>query len=198
MNPRREVRVGIDFDSTIAKIDLPWLARLNALRGTAYRPDDWSDWNLSFLPADDRSVFLSLLTPDLYLAVEPYAGAPDAIRRLSLEPHVELVCVTANPEADNAAFTLAKTRWLQQHIPELAEKLVVARTKSALGLDILVDDAPHHYQSADCTPVLVDRPWNQSVNAEHRFKTWYEGEQLVRRLVAAIAAGTHEHAKELS
>jgi 5'(3')-deoxyribonucleotidase len=195
---RRNVRVGIDFDSTIARVDLPWLARLNALRGTAYRPEDWSDWNLSFLPEDDRSVFLSLLTPDLYLGVEPYAGAPDAIRRLSLEPHVELVCVTANPEVDDAEFTLAKKRWLQQHIPELADKLIIARTKSALGLDVLVDDAPHHFQSADYIPVLVDRPWNQSVNARHRFKTWYEGEELVRRLVAAVAAGTHERAEQLS
>src|SRR5437867_1567044 len=137
LNLQRKVRIGIDFDSTIARIDLPWLARLNALRGTAYRPEDWVDWNLSFLPPGDRDVFLSLLTPDLYGAVEPYPGAADAIRRLSLEAPVELVCVTTNPETDNADFTLAKKGWLQKHIPELADTLVISRTKSGLGLDVL-------------------------------------------------------------
>jgi hypothetical protein len=106
----RKVRVGIDFDSTIARIDLPWLARLNALRGASYRPEDWVDWNLSFLAEADRDVFLSLLTPDLYDVVEPYPGAAEAIHRLSIEAPVELVCVTTNPDTDSEAFTAAKTQ----------------------------------------------------------------------------------------
>ena len=90
----RNVRVGVDFDSTVARIDVPWLARLNSVRGTSYRPEDWTDWNLSFRREADREVFVSLLTPDLYDTVEPYPGAADAIRRLGLETPIELVCVT--------------------------------------------------------------------------------------------------------
>jgi len=194
----RKVRVGVDFDSTVARIDLPWLARLNSLRDTSYRPEDWTDWNLSFLGEADRDVFLSLLTPDLYDTVEPYPGAADAIRHLSLEAPIELVCVTTNPDTNSAAFTAAKTQWLRKHIPQLVDVLAIARKKSGLGLDILIDDAPHHCQTDDYIPVLVNRPWNQSVNAPFRFETWYEGEALVRRLAEAIAAGTYEHSRQLS
>lgn len=198
MSLARKVRVGVDFDSTIARIDLPWLARLNALRGTTYRPEDWVDWNLSFLGEADRDVFLSLLTPDLYEVVEPYPGAAAAIRRLSLEVPIELICVTTNPDTNSAAFTAAKTQWLRKYIPELADALVVARRKSGLGLDVLIDDAPHHLQTEDYVPVLVIRPWNESVNAPLRFNTWHEGEALVRRLVKEIATGTYEHSRQLS
>jgi len=198
LNSQRKIRVGIDLDSTVARIDSPWLARLNALRGTSYRPEDWSDWNLSFLATDDRNVFLSLLTPDLYEEVEPYPGAADAIRRLSSHEPVELVCVTTNPEIDSADFTLAKKQWLRKHIPELADALIVARNKSGLGLDVLVDDAPHHCQSDDYIPVLVERPWNEGVRSPYRFKNWYEGEALVRRLVEAIASRTNGRSRPLS
>lgn len=198
LNSQRKIRVGIDLDSTVARIDSPWLERLNALRGTSYRPEDWSDWNLSFLAPDDRSVFLSLLTPDLYEEVEPYPGAADAIRHLSSDGTVELACVTTNPEIDGVDFTLAKKQWLRKHIPELADALIVARNKSGLGLDVLVDDAPHHCQSDDYVFVLVERPWNESVCSPYRFKNWYEGEALVRRLVEAIASRTNGHARELS
>jgi 5'(3')-deoxyribonucleotidase len=194
----RKVRVGVDFDSTVARIDVPWLARLNALRGTSYRSEDWTDWNLSFLREADRGVFLSLLTPDLYDVVEPYPGAADAIRRLSSEALIEFACVTTNPDKNSAAFTAAKTQWLRKHIPQLADAVLIARNKSGLGLDVLIDDAPHHLQSEDYVPVLVSRPWNESVDAPFRFGTWHEGEALVRRLVEEISAGTYEHSRQLS
>lgn len=61
MHPEEDrIKIGIDFDSTIAKIDLPWLERLNAVRGTRYRPEDWSDWNLSFLSPDEKRLFFRL------------------------------------------------------------------------------------------------------------------------------------------
>src|SRR5262245_6191170 len=130
------MKIGIDFDSTIARIDKPWLDRLNALRGTAYRPEDWLDWNLSFLRPDDRSIFFSLLTPDLYESVIPYPGASNAIRRIAAEPGVELACVTSNPERESDAFTAAKKEWLRKYAPELSGSIVAARSKSGLGLDI--------------------------------------------------------------
>ena len=65
MSLGRRVRVGIDFDSTVARIDVPWLARLNALRGTSYRAEDWTDWNLSFLREADRDLAKGLTVPDI-------------------------------------------------------------------------------------------------------------------------------------
>jgi len=177
------MRIGIDFDSTIAKIDLPWLERLNTARGTVYRPEDWSDWELTFLQPDDRTLFFDLLTPDLYDRVMPYPGASDAIRSLGAMPEVELVCVTSNPENDAEGFLRAKKRWLHKHIPELSDRIISAKTKINLGLDILIDDAPHHQKDADCICVLVRRPWNRDVICPFQFTDWADAERVVTTII---------------
>jgi 5'(3')-deoxyribonucleotidase len=177
------MRIGIDFDSTIAKIDQPWLDRLNAIRGTSYRAENWSDWELTFLDATDKSLLFSLFTPDLYENVMPYFGAPEAIRRIALEPDVTLVCVTSNPREQSGAFTAAKQQWLRKFIPELGESIIAAREKSGLGLDVLIDDAPHHHENTDYVPVLIKRPWNRAVPCPLQFEDWLDGQELLLKLI---------------
>ena len=187
------MRIGIDFDSTIARIDEPWLDKLNAARGTSYRAEDWSDWDLAFLDPFDRPVFLSLLTPDIYEGVQPYPGAPQAIQHLSAEPGVELVCVTTNPPDQADAFLSAKRKWLQEHVPELSDSIFVTQSKFGIGLDILIDDAPHHHRHGDYIPVLVERPWNSGVTAALRFKDWADGESLLLRLIQELRSAKRDN-----
>src|SRR5260370_38906498 len=163
------MKIGIDFDSTIAKIDQPLLDRLNSVCRTTYGAEEWTDWNLRFLRPDEKQLLLRLFAPDLYDFVVPYPGAPEAIDSLSKKRGVDLVCVTSNPEKGSDAFMKAKTRWLRRYIPALSSALVAARNKSGLGLDLLVDDAPHHHEAADCVTVLVKRPWNQGVRCALQF-----------------------------
>jgi 5'(3')-deoxyribonucleotidase len=177
------MKIGIDFDSTIAKIDQPLLDKLNAVRGTNYRAEEWSDWDLSFLRPKERQLLFHLLTPSLYDDVLPYPGARQAIRSLSKEPGVELLCVTSNPEKDSEAFMKAKAEWLRRHIPELSGTLLGTQNKCGLGLDLLVDDAPHHHESADCVTVLVKRPWNQNVRCKLKFSNWTEGSRILKRFI---------------
>jgi 5'(3')-deoxyribonucleotidase len=191
------MKIGIDFDSTIAKIDQPLLDRLNAIRGTHYQADEWSDWNLNFLPAKERRLLLSLLTPKLYQKVLPYPGAREAIRSLSKEPGIQLMCVTSNPEKNGKAFMKAKKQWLRRHIPELGDALVAATTKSGLGLDLLVDDAPHHHETADCVSVLVKRPWNRNVHSGLQFSDWKEGRRLLNRLIRKSHVENDERTKDV-
>ena len=88
----RHMKIGIDFDSAIAKIDQPLLDELNVIRGTKYRAEEWSDWNLSFLKPEERRLLLRLLTPDLYKKVLPYPGAREAIRSLSKKRGLNSYC----------------------------------------------------------------------------------------------------------
>jgi 5'(3')-deoxyribonucleotidase len=178
-----DMRIGVDFDSTLAKIDQPLLNRLNAIRGTAYRAEEWSDWSLSFLPPEERDLLFRLFTPDLYDEVLPYRGAREAIQSLLDKPDIDLVCVTSNPERQGDVFMEAKNRWLRRHVPELSDRLIAAANKYGLGLDLLIDDAPHHHRAADCTMVLVERPWNQDVHCALRFSDWEEGKGLLNRLI---------------
>jgi 5'(3')-deoxyribonucleotidase len=192
MPPVAFMRIGIDFDSTIAKIDQPLLDRLNTFRGTSYRAEDWSDWDLTFLRPDDRKLLFQLFTPDLYAVVVPYPQAPESVNALSKDPGVELVCVTSNPEENAEAFAEAKRHWLRRHIPELSGKLIASKHKFGLGLDILVDDAPHHHEMADCTTVLVRRPWNRDVRCSLEFVHWADGLRVLTRLIRNSQQNLHE------
>jgi hypothetical protein len=73
----------------MAKIDQPLLDTLNGARGRAYRAEDWSDWDLTFLPPDDRRFLFRLLTRDFYGIVVPYPQAPKPISALSKFPGVQ-------------------------------------------------------------------------------------------------------------
>jgi len=125
-----QINVGIDLDSTIARIDEPWLARLNKACQTNYRSNQWTDWDLSFLTEDERRVFFEVFTPDLYEAVKPYPGAIEAIRDLAQKPGVKLVCVTTNPSKNADAFAYAKKCWLQKYFPDLAHSVLFSKKKN--------------------------------------------------------------------
>jgi 5'(3')-deoxyribonucleotidase len=165
------------------------LDRFNAARGTAYRAEDWSDWNLSFLSPEDRTFLFRLFTPDLYDTVSPYPQAPESVRELSRIPGVKLVCVTSNPPENADAFTEAKVRWLRKHIPELSGGLIASRDKFGLGLDVLIDDAPRHHEAADCITVLVRRPWNRDIRCLLEFSDWSDGLRVVNQLIREKGTG---------
>ena len=192
------MRIGIDFDSTIAKIDQPLLDRLNKIRGTAYHAEDWSDWDLTFLPPDDRKLLFRLFTPDLYDTVMPYPQAPDSISAFAKVPGIQLVCVTSNLQENSDAFTKAKERWLRRHIPELSGDLIASRNKFGLGLDVLVDDAPHHHEMADCVTVLVRRPWNRDIRCPLEFANWTDGLCVLIQLIRNFQQNRLERATHVS
>lgn len=174
-----QIKIGIDLDSTIAEIAPLWLARFNKACHTNYHPHMWTDWNLSFLKEDERKVFFEVFTPDLYKSVKPYTGAKEAIRDLAQKSEVKLVCVTTNPSHSNDEFTAAKESWLRQYFPDLAGSIIFSKTKFGLGLDVLVDDAPHHFEQTDFIPILVERPWNKNVDCFLRFSEWSVGKSIL-------------------
>jgi 5'(3')-deoxyribonucleotidase len=177
--------IGVDFDSTLAKIDEPWLQRLNSACGTNYNSEQWLDWDLSFLRPHEKRLFFELLTPDLYDSVKPYPGAPETIRELASRSGVVLKCVTSNPKQNPGEFSEAKIRWLRRYVPDLATSVVFSRKKSGLGLQVLVDDGPEHFVEADFIPVLVERPWNRKVSCNLRFKEWADGREILLSLLKA-------------
>jgi 5'(3')-deoxyribonucleotidase len=165
-----------------------------AVASTAYRAEDWSDWDLTFLPPGDGKLLFQLFTPDLYDIVVPYPQAPESVNALSKVPGVQLVCVTSDPQENAEPFTEAKRHWLRRHIPELSGKLIAARNKFWLGLDILVDDAPHHHEMADCATVLVRRPWNRDVRCPLEFSHWTDGLRVLSQLISDFERSRHERA----
>ena len=79
---------------------------------------------------------------------------------------------------------------MKKHLPELSGKVVNAWEKFGLGLDLLIDDAPHHHEQKDCITILVERPWNkpikEKINFEACFSNWQEGEEIILQEIEKI------------
>ena len=155
------------------------MERLNKACGTDYSSEQWTDWDLSFLKSHERKILFEVFTPDLYEIVKPYPASAEVVRELAALPGVELTCVTANPSQDPEGFTKAKKQWLRGYFPDLADSVIFSKKKSGLGLNVLIDDAPQHFETADFIPVLVERPWNTMVRCELRFRGWDEARQVL-------------------
>ena len=186
MEPKNKIILGVDLDSTLAKIDQPWLDRLNRRFGKRYSDSDWTDWNFGFLSPAEREEMFVLFTPDIYETVQAYPSAPEAIAKLAETPGIELRCVTSSPLQNESAFIQAKLKWIERHIPTLSDSMVFTNTKVGIGLTILVDDAPHHFQATDFVPILVERPWNNNVVCDFRFSDWSLGYSLILDLIHSI------------
>jgi uncharacterized HAD superfamily protein len=133
------VRIGLDFDGTIAAWDgamARWL-RLNG--GPAFDPAR----NITEqIPSEQLSEMVhAILATSLTMEMEPVEGALDAMRRLSDE-HV-LTVVTAR---DGDEGTWAR-RWIEYHGAPVDDVVLTARGSKAdacrrLGIDVLLDDTP--------------------------------------------------------
>lgn len=97
----------------------------------------------------------------------PIEGCVQALTELRALGH-EVVVVTHrdHPVKEVAdAMKRATLYWLQNHdIP--VDGILFKGVKTGVGIDVLLDDAPHNIQAAwdaDETVVAFDQPWNQCV-----------------------------------
>ena len=193
VEPDHKIILGVDLDSTLAKIDQPWLDRLNRRFDKRYRDTDWTDWNFEFLSPAERDEMFILFTPDIYESAQAYPFAPEAIAKLAGISGLELKCVTSSPSQNESAFIQAKHKWIKRHIPELSDSILFTNKKSGIGLTVLVDDAPHHFQGSDFIPILVERPWNKNVTCDLRFSDWSSGYSLILQLIQSISKNHARH-----
>lgn len=182
------VVLGVDLDGTLADLHGVWIDRYNLTHSPKLSREGWKDffhYDLS-LTGDQKpnmEKVLGMLHPDMYEETKPFDGAREVIRALRERKDVSLRVVTANPLHDEKDFERMKIKWLEKHIPELAEGVIFARDKSGRGLDILIDDAPHNLTNTEYTPVVIDRPWNQHFSCKHRFEHWHQAERILTPLV---------------
>jgi 5'-nucleotidase len=92
------------------------------------------------------------------------SGAREALGTL-LEEYEVFIC-TRPTDATQAQCAKEKTNWVKRELgDEWAERLIIARDKTAVFGDILIDDNPSVVGniSPHWTHVLYDRPYNKAV-----------------------------------
>lgn len=160
------MRVGIDIDGTVCEMT-PSLCRMaNEWLGTDYAEKDVTTWNHLFRSMDGELVSINALidrafnTPDFIASLPVIPGAVEAVQRIAADHDVTFItCRPINGARDTVA-------WVNRHFGEFP--IIHAGGLKNHGLDILVDDAPHHVENfKGRMAFLYDRPWNQAIREMH-------------------------------
>ncbi len=171
------MRIGIDFDDTIADAIAMIVKLHNRHYGTNYKREEVTEHHVENIWGGTTEEWHAKLD-EFFSAknvehLDPMAGAIPAMDALKRAGH-ELYIITARSDSDIEVTEL----WLKLHFPETfkgvhygqarAEDPARRRLKSAmcreLGIELLIDD--HLNNARDCAEVgirvlLIDQPWNQ-------------------------------------
>ncbi|MFP4117332.1 MAG: 5' nucleotidase, NT5C type [Candidatus Woesearchaeota archaeon] len=119
--------------------------------------------------------------PELYRNLRPLPGAVEAVHEM-LDEGLDVRVCTA-PLRDYRHCVHEKYESLDEHFGKnLTDHLVLARDKTAIKGDILVDDRPRisgRYEP-EWNHVLFDQPFNRHVDLP-RIQSWSEWKSILKR-----------------
>jgi uncharacterized protein len=171
------MKLGIDFDETVADSIMAIIKLHNDQYGTNYKKEEVTQYHVHEVWGGTQEGWMAKLD-EFFSAknvehLDPIAGSIPAIDALKKAGH-ELYIVTARSDSDIEATEL----WLKLHFPETFKGIhygqarsddpVKKRTKSEmckeLGIELMIDD--HMSVAKDCSAAglkvfLFDQPWNQ-------------------------------------
>lgn len=128
------MRILLDLDGVVADFWGPVLREHNARSGERLAISDITDWAFPL-----EHIWKE---PGFFDALPPLPGALVGIERILEQGH-EIAIVSAG----KGEALAGKSRWLERHLPGLADKAVFTNRKtpkSFVSGDFLVDDGPHN------------------------------------------------------
>lgn len=179
--------LGIDLDGTtydFYTLFRDWYAELNNIDPVSLgnEPEKWSffeDGGCS-LSTFKEMLREGVLNRRLYWEGDAYPDAVETIQSLS-EDHRIVIVTSRNFLGLEREMEAATTHWLKTNdIP--FDQLILTDVKTNLGLDLMLDDAPHIIQAARDAgeaAVVFDAPHNRHV-VNDRVLNWKEFEEYVR------------------
>lgn len=171
-------KIGIDIDGTLCNIYPEWLGAYNAQFQDNVCVDDFKDYHMAKYAKGNRAIY-KVRRPEMYETAQPYDFAVAAVALLAHS--YDLVAITHDVEW----FVPAKTAWIQRHFPAIQKVLFEQDGhKNNHGVDLLIDDAPHNIELFPNRGVLIDRPWNRSIQPtlDKRHIVCYDWVDIVLKL----------------
>ena len=153
------LRIGLDVDDVLYECNSYALDLLKRKYGDVPELDvnNIRSWGLQGNISDERIPFFS--SPDFVAHQPMFKGAQKFVRELSAI--AEVFFVTSVPPACMSA----RAKRLMEDFPEVPTgNILIGTRKDVVNLDILLDDAAHNISSSMASyPVLMRRPWNNSL-----------------------------------
>jgi hypothetical protein len=192
------MRIGIDFDETVADSIQMIIKLHNKQYGTNYKKEEVVKYKVEEVWDGPKEEWMAKL--DEFLSaknaahLDPVVGAIPAIDALKKAGH-ELSIITARGESDVEATEL----WLKMHFPSTFEGVHYGHARSedptkrrsksamckALGIELMIDD--HMNVAKDCAEagirvLLIDEPWNQG-ELPPGVERVYSWEEIIKKLL---------------
>lgn len=159
--------LAIDIDGVCGDLHKVWIDAYNADYEDCLTEHDIYQWDMAgFVKEDcDKKIYNYLFDANIICNVPLYPGTYNALAELSKQHHIVLITAMEHPE---------RIRWIRDKLPHIQDA-VIAKDKSILKADIIVDDAVHNLD-ASIAPIKIlwTRPWNTAENRFPRVKSWKE------------------------
>lgn len=118
--------------------------------------------------------------PNMYMDLEPYDGAIQAVKD-TYEAGYKVVFLST-PDTTNLTCASNKIEQIRRDFGEEAVKhLILSHDKTVVNTDILVDDKPTitGYSTPTWTRIMADHSWNRGIPTPLRLTDWSEWPELL-------------------
>jgi len=160
----------IDMDDVIADLQQEWIRRYNKdyNDNLDYRKIDL--WNIEkhIRPECGSKIRDYFKEPTFYFNLKPIDGAIEGIYKIMNILDINKIRICTYCLWDAVYGFSEKIMWIEKHIPELRDKVIIAKDKYLLARHdrILIDDAPHNlneFSQFNGTSIVFDKSYNKEL-----------------------------------
>jgi 5'(3')-deoxyribonucleotidase len=164
------ITIAVDVDDTVCNLVDEWLRLYNLEYDDNLKKENITDWDIGSFTKAGKD-FYKYINFDIYDNCKTIFGAKSGIKYLRSLGH-RIIFVTAYNYGNS------KLNWLLKHkFIETDKDFVVARDKSLIKADMLIDDNYENVKKFDNTNsigILFQAPWNKKFEYNYRVKNWKE------------------------
>ena len=167
----------LDMDDVLEDLVTPWCETLSERYGLNVKKEDVVDWDIaSFFPSlSEKEVFAPLGDEEFWKRTKPLPYAQEGVSELIRRGHELFVVTSSHYGTIDAKMRCVMRRLFPQFT---AENLILSRRKQMIRGDVLIDDNPANLTGGRYEKILMDAPYNRSVDDERlgfrRVRNWKE------------------------
>lgn len=167
------LKVGLDYDDTLAECNPYALKIINEKKGTNYKVEEITSWDGAYPALKER---LELYSDPNFVEKQPLKE--DAKKFVAELSKIADVYITT---AVGLGCMAARAKRVKEDFPEIPEdRIIMGSSKELYNLDIILDDSPTNIiKSAATYPVLLRQPWNKKYSGMLSVNTYDDFLHLV-------------------